>query len=182
MVAHLRNQHGRLRQDRTIRRRGDDRSVSDKVKARDGIVTLGPSTSISRSRRGPGVGRRVARRRDLSRGELVMEMLHDSGMVEPSILWKSTVAWTSGGAPRAAPWRLELMEVFWSATTDLPTPTNAISPSLNGHIRPEPSPPRALTSRGRRQARYSMTDTIRRDGWHPVVVERQCAFRPAGRC
>ena len=77
------------------------RRVIDKVKARNGVLHVSFDIDFLDPSVAPGVGTTVPGGATYREAHLVMEMLHDSGLVDRSMSSSSTRSSTSGAVPRA---------------------------------------------------------------------------------
>jgi arginase len=103
------------------------RRVIDKVKARNGVLHVSFDVDFLDPSLAPGVGTTVPGGATYREAHLVMEMLHDSGLVRSAdIVELNPVLDERGRTARTA---VELIgSLFGQQITDRPTPTNAIEP------------------------------------------------------
>ena len=103
------------------------RRVIDKVKARDGLLHVSFDVDFLDPAVAPGVGTTVPGGATYREAHLVMEMLHDSGLVRSLDIVELNPFLDERG--RTARTVVELIgSLFGQQITDRPTPTNAISP------------------------------------------------------
>jgi arginase len=103
------------------------RRVIDKVKARDGLLHVSFDIDFLDPAVAPGVGTTVPGGATYREAHLVMEMLHDSGLVRSLDIVELNPFLDERG--RTARTVVELIgSLFGQQITDRPTPTNAISP------------------------------------------------------
>ncbi len=104
------------------------RRVIDKVRARDGVLHVSFDVDFLDPALAPGVGTLVPGGATYREAHLVMEMLHDSGLVRSVDLVELNPFLDERG--RTARLAIELVgSLFGQQITDRPTPTNAILPS-----------------------------------------------------
>ena len=103
------------------------RRIIDKVKARDGVLHVSFDVDFLDPGLAPGVGTTVPGGATYREAHLVMEMLHDSGLVgSVDIVELNPFLDERGRTARTA---VELIgSLFGQQITDRPTPTNAIEP------------------------------------------------------
>jgi arginase len=101
--------------------------VIDKVKARNGVLHVSFDIDFLDPSLAPGVGTTVPGGATYREAHLVMEMLHDSGLVQSvDIVELNPFLDERGRTARAA---VELIgSLFGQQITDRPTPSNAIEP------------------------------------------------------
>jgi arginase len=103
------------------------RRVIDKVKARDGVLHISFDVDFLDPQLAPGVGTTVPGGATYREAHLVMEMLHDSGLVRSVDIVELNPFLDERG--RTARTAVELIgSLFGQQITDRPTPTNAIGP------------------------------------------------------
>jgi arginase len=103
------------------------RRVIDKVKARDGVLHVSFDIDFLDPSVAPGVGTTVPGGATYREAHLVMEMLHDSGLVQSVDIVELNPFLDERG--RTARTAVELIgSLFGQQITDRPTPTNAIGP------------------------------------------------------
>ena len=103
------------------------RRVIDKVKARDGVLHVSFDVDFLDPQLAPGVGTTVPGGATYREAHLVMEMLHDSGLVRSVDIVELNPFLDERG--RTARTAVELIgSLFGQQITDRPTPTNAIGP------------------------------------------------------
>lgn len=103
------------------------RRIIDKVKARDGVLHVSFDVDFLDPHLAPGVGTTVPGGATYREAHLVMEMLHDSGLVRSADVVELNPFLDERG--RTARTTVELMgSLFGQQITDRPTPTNAIGP------------------------------------------------------
>ncbi len=103
------------------------RRVIDKVKARDGVLHVSFDVDFLDPSLAPGVGTTVPGGATYREAHLVMEMLHDSGLVRSADIVELNPFLDERG--RTARTAVELIgSLFGQQITDRPTPTNAIEP------------------------------------------------------
>jgi arginase len=101
------------------------RRVIDKVKARDGVLHLSFDVDFLDPQLAPGVGTTVPGGATYREAHLVMEMLHDSGLVRSLDIVELNPFLDERG--RTARTAVELIgSLFGQQISDRPTPTNAI--------------------------------------------------------
>lgn len=101
------------------------RRVIDKVKARDGVLHLSFDVDFLDPQLAPGVGTTVPGGATYREAHLVMEMLHDSGLVRSLDIVELNPFLDERG--RTARTAVELIgSLFGHQISDRPTPTNAI--------------------------------------------------------
>jgi arginase len=104
------------------------RRIIDKVKARDGVLHVSFDVDFLDPHLAPGVGTTVPGGATYREAHLVMEMLHDSGLVRSADIVEFNPFLDERG--RTARTAVELIgSLFGQQITDRPTPTNAIEPS-----------------------------------------------------
>jgi arginase len=103
------------------------RRIIDKVKAHDGVLHVSFDVDFLDPHLAPGVGTTVPGGATYREAHLVMEMLHDSGLVRSAeVVELNPFLDERGRTARAA---VELIgSLFGQQITDRPTPTNAIEP------------------------------------------------------
>jgi arginase len=103
------------------------RRVIDKVKARNGVLHVSFDVDFLDPSLAPGVGTTVPGGATYREAHLVMEMLHDSGLVRSVDIVELNPFLDERG--RTARTAVELIgSLFGQQITDRPTPTNAIEP------------------------------------------------------
>jgi arginase len=103
------------------------RRVIDKVKSRDGVLHVSFDVDFLDPSLAPGVGTTVPGGATYREAHLVMEMLHDSGLVRSVDIVELNPFLDERG--RTARTAVELVgSLFGQQITDRPTPTNAIGP------------------------------------------------------
>lgn len=103
------------------------RRVIDKVRARDGVLHVSFDVDFLDPGLAPGVGTTVPGGTTYREAHLVMEMLHDSGLVRSADIVELNPFLDERG--RTARTAVELIgSLFGQQITDRPTPTNAIEP------------------------------------------------------
>jgi arginase len=103
------------------------RRVIDKVKARDGVLHVSFDVDFLDPSLAPGVGTTVPGGATYREAHLVMELLHDSGLVRSADIVELNPFLDERG--RTARTAVELIgRLFGQQITDRPTPTNAIEP------------------------------------------------------
>ena len=103
------------------------RRVIDKVKARNGVLHVSFDVDFLDPSLAPGVGTTVPGGATYREAHLVMEMLHDSGLVRSADIVELNPFLDERG--RTARTAVELIgSLFGQQITDRPTPTNAIEP------------------------------------------------------
>ena len=103
------------------------RRIIDKVKARDGVLHVSFDVDFLDPHLAPGVGTTVPGGATYREAHLVMEMLHDSGLVRSADVVELNPFLDERG--RTARTTVELIgSLFGQQITDRPTPTNAIGP------------------------------------------------------
>jgi arginase len=103
------------------------RRVIDKVKARNGVLHVSFDVDFLDPDIAPGVGTTVPGGATYREAHLVMEMLHDSGLVRSVDIVELNPFLDERG--RTARTAVELIgSLFGQQITDRPTPTNAIEP------------------------------------------------------
>jgi len=103
------------------------RRVIDKVKARNGVLHVSFDVDFLDPSLAPGVGTTVLGGATYREAHLVMEMLHDSGLVRSVDIVELNPFLDERG--RTARTAVELIgSLFGQQITDRPTPTNAIEP------------------------------------------------------
>ncbi len=103
------------------------RRVIDKVKARDGVLHVSFDVDFLDPSLAPGVGTTVPGGATYREAHLVMELLHDSGLVRSADIVELNPFLDERG--RTARTAVELIgSLFGQQITDRPTPTNAIEP------------------------------------------------------
>jgi arginase len=103
------------------------RRVIDKVKARNGVLHVSFDVDFLDPQLAPGVGTTVPGGATYREAHLVMEMLHDSGLVRSADVVELNPFLDERG--RTARTAVELIgSLFGQQITDRPTPTNAIEP------------------------------------------------------
>jgi len=103
------------------------RRVIDKVKARRGVLHVSFDLDFLDPSVAPGVGTTVPGGATYREAHLVMEMLHDSGLVQSADIVELNPFLDERG--RTARTAVELIgSLFGQQITDRPTPTNAIGP------------------------------------------------------
>jgi arginase len=103
------------------------RRVIDKVKARGGVLHVSFDVDFLDPSLAPGVGTTVPGGATYREAHLVMEMLHDSGLVRSADIVELNPFLDERG--RTARTAVELIgSLFGQQITDRPTPTNAIEP------------------------------------------------------
>ena len=103
------------------------RRIIDKVKARDGVLHASFDVDFLDPNLAPGVGTTVPGGATYREAHLVMEMLHDSGLVRSADIVELNPFLDERG--RTARTTVELIgSLFGQQITDRPTPTNAIGP------------------------------------------------------
>jgi arginase len=103
------------------------RRVIDKVKARNGVLHVSFDVDFLDPQLAPGVGTTVPGGATYREAHLVMEMLHDSGLVRSADIVELNPFLDERG--RTARLAVELIgSLFGQQITDRPTPTNAIEP------------------------------------------------------
>src|ERR1700743_3889943 len=104
------------------------RRVIDKVRARDGVLHVSFDVDFLDPSLAPGVGTTVPGGATYREAHLVMEMLHDSGLVRSvDIVERNPFLDERGRTARTA---VELIgSLFGQQITDRPTPSNAIGPN-----------------------------------------------------
>jgi arginase len=103
------------------------RRVIDKVKARDGVLHVSFDVDFLDPHLAPGVGTTVPGGATYREAHLVMEMLHDSGLVRSLDIVELNPFLDDRGL--TARTTVELIgSLFGQQITDRPTPTNAIGP------------------------------------------------------
>jgi arginase len=101
--------------------------IIDKVKARDGVLHVSFDVDFLDPHLAPGVGTTVPGGATYREAHLVMEMLHDSGLVRSADVVELNPFLDERG--RTARTTVELIgSLFGQQITDRPTPTNAIGP------------------------------------------------------
>jgi arginase len=104
------------------------RRVIDKVRARDGVLHVSFDVDFLDPSVAPGVGTTVPGGATYREAHLVMEMLHDSGLVRSVDIVELNPFLDERG--RTARTAVELIgSLFGQQITDRPTPSNAIEPS-----------------------------------------------------
>ena len=104
------------------------RSVIDKVRARDGVLHVSFDVDFLDPDVAPGVGTTVPGGTTYREAHLVMEMLHDSGLVRSVDIVELNPFLDERG--RTARTVVELIgSLFGQQITDRPTPSNAIAPN-----------------------------------------------------
>jgi len=104
------------------------RRVIEKVKARDGVLHVSFDVDFIDPNLAPGVGTTVPGGATYREAHLIMEMLHDSGLVRSADVVELNPFLDERG--RTARLAVELIgSLFGQQITDRPTPTNAIEPS-----------------------------------------------------
>ena len=105
------------------------RRVIDKVKARNGVLHVSFDVDFLDPSLAPGVGTTVPGGATYREAHLVMEMLHDSGLVRSVDIVELNPFLDERG--RTARTAVELIgSLFGQQITDRPTPTNAIGPDV----------------------------------------------------
>jgi arginase len=103
------------------------RRVIDKVRARSGVLHVSFDVDFLDPSLAPGVGTTVPGGATYREAHLVMEMLHDSGLVRSADIVELNPFLDERG--RTARTAVELIgSLFGQQITDRPTPTNAIEP------------------------------------------------------
>jgi arginase len=103
------------------------RRVIDKVKARNGVLHVSFDVDFLDPSLAPGVGTTVPGGATYREAHLVMELLHDSGVVRSADIVELNPFLDERG--RTARTAVELIgSLFGQQITDRPTPTNAIEP------------------------------------------------------
>jgi arginase len=103
------------------------RRVIDKVRARDGVLHISFDVDFLDPSLAPGVGTTVPGGATYREAHLVMEMLHDSGLVRSADIVELNPFLDERG--RTARTAVELIgSLFGQQITDRPTPSNAIEP------------------------------------------------------
>jgi len=103
------------------------RGVIDKVKARNGVLHVSFDVDFLDPSLAPGVGTTVPGGATYREAHLVMELLHDSGLVRSADIVELNPFLDERG--RTARTAVELIgSLFGQQITDRPTPTNAIEP------------------------------------------------------
>jgi arginase len=103
------------------------RRVIDKVRARNGVLHVSFDVDFLDPHLAPGVGTTVPGGATYREAHLVMEMLHDSGLVRSADIVELNPFLDERG--RTARTAVELIgSLFGQQITDRPTPTNAIEP------------------------------------------------------
>jgi arginase len=103
------------------------RRVIDKVRARNGVLHVSFDVDFLDPSLAPGVGTTVPGGATYREAHLVMEMLHDSGLVRSADIVELNPFLDERG--RTARTAVELIgSLFGQQITDRPTPTNAIEP------------------------------------------------------
>ena len=103
------------------------RRVIDKVKARNGVLHVSFDVDFLDPSLAPGVGTTVPGGATYREAHLVMELLHDSGLVRSADIVELNPFLDERG--RTARTAVELIgSLFGQQITDRPTPTNAIGP------------------------------------------------------
>jgi len=103
------------------------RRVIDKVRARDGVLHVSFDVDFLDPHLAPGVGTTVPGGATYREAHLVMEMLHDSGLVRSLDIVELNPFLDERG--RTARTAVELVgSLFGQQITDRPTPSNAIEP------------------------------------------------------
>jgi arginase len=103
------------------------RRIIDKVKARDGVLHVSFDVDFLDPHLAPGVGTTVPGGATYREAHLLMEMLHDSGLVRSADVVELNPFLDERG--RTARTAVELIgSLFGQQITDRPTPTNAIGP------------------------------------------------------
>ncbi|MGA7994410.1 MAG: arginase [Bradyrhizobium sp.] len=103
------------------------RRVIDKVKARNGVLHVSFDVDFLDPSLAPGVGTTVPGGATYREAHLVMELLHDSGLVRSADIVELNPFLDERG--RTARTAVELVgSLFGQQITDRPTPTNAIEP------------------------------------------------------
>jgi arginase len=103
------------------------RRIIDKVKARDGVLHVSFDVDFLDPHLAPGVGTTVPGGATYREAHLVMEMLHDSGLVRSADVVELNPFLDERG--RTARTAVELIgSLFGQQITDRPTPSNAIGP------------------------------------------------------
>jgi arginase len=103
------------------------RRVIEKVKARNGVLHVSFDVDFVDPNLAPGVGTTVPGGATYREAHLVMEMLHDSGLVRSADVVELNPFLDERG--RTARLAVELIgSLFGQQITDRPTPTNAIEP------------------------------------------------------
>jgi arginase len=103
------------------------RRIIDKVKACDGVLHVSFDVDFLDPHLAPGVGTTVPGGATYREAHLVMEMLHDSGLVRSADVVELNPFLDERG--RTARTAVELIgSLFGQQITDRPTPTNAIEP------------------------------------------------------
>ena len=103
------------------------RRVIDKVKSRGGVLHVSFDVDFLDPSLAPGVGTTVPGGATYREAHLVMEMLHDSGLVRSADIVELNPFLDERG--RTARTAVELIgSLFGQQITDRPTPTNAIEP------------------------------------------------------
>ena len=103
------------------------RRVIDKVRARDGVLHVSFDVDFLDPHLAPGVGTTVPGGATYREAHLVMEMLHDSGLVRSLDIVELNPFLDERG--RTARTAVELIgSLFGQQITDRPTPSNAIEP------------------------------------------------------
>lgn len=101
--------------------------IIDKVKAHDGVLHVSFDVDFLDPHLAPGVGTTVPGGATYREAHLVMEMLHDSGLVRSADVVELNPFLDERG--RTARTTVELIgSLFGQQITDRPTPTNAIGP------------------------------------------------------
>jgi arginase len=103
------------------------RRVIDRVRARDGVLHVSFDVDFLDPSLAPGVGTTVPGGATYREAHLVMELLHDSGLVRSADIVELNPFLDERG--RTARTAVELIgSLFGQQITDRPTPTNAIEP------------------------------------------------------
>jgi arginase len=103
------------------------RRVIDKVKARNGVLHVSFDVDFLDPQLAPGVGTTVPGGATYREAHLVMELLHDSGLVRSADIVELNPFLDERG--RTARTAVELIgSLFGQRITDRPTPSNAIEP------------------------------------------------------
>jgi arginase len=109
------------------------RRVIEKVRARDGVLHVSFDVDFLDPGLAPGVGTTVPGGATYREAHLVMEMLHDCGLVQSVDIVELNPFLDERG--RTARTAVELIgSLFGQQITDRPTPTNAIAPGDGGTI------------------------------------------------
>src|ERR1700675_3315571 len=103
------------------------RRVIDKVQSRHGVLHVSFDIDFLDPHLAPGVGTTVPGGATYREAHLVMEMLHDSGLVRSADVVELNPFLDAGGRTARTPVE-RIGSLFGQQITDRPTPTNAIGP------------------------------------------------------